>query len=84
MVLSEIVKKELAAYYKEYRAKNKDKIKTIQHKAQQKFRDKKKLEQIPKPETELKEELDTVKLKKREYNKRYQDKKKNKNIQIIT
>lgn len=84
MVLSEIAKKELADYYKEYRAKNKDKIKIIQHKAQQKFREKKKLDQPPKPERELKEELDPVKLKKREYNKRYQEKKKNKNLQIIT
>ena len=84
MVLSDIAKKELADYYKEYRAKNKDKLKVIQNKAQQKFRDKKKLEQPPKQERELKEEVDPIKLKKREYNKRYYDKKKQNNIEIKT
>jgi hypothetical protein len=78
MALTDIAKKELADYYKEYRAKNKDKIKIIQQKAQQKYREKKKLEQ----NNEIKEELDPIKLKKREYNKRYYEKKK-KNIEII-
>ena len=76
MELTDVAKKELANYYKVYRAKNKDKIKLIQQKAQKKYKEKKNLEQ-PNNERKLKEELDPVKLKKREYNKRYYDKKKN-------